>query len=80
MNFPSILIANSNNEINFPHKGLLTDTQISATCRAFENCYSANIKFLKTHMSKIVQLGGFLFGPPNIYDSTIQLIKEKHHK
>ena len=46
MNFPSILIANSNNEINFPHKALLTDTQISATCGAFANGYSANIKQL----------------------------------
>ena len=77
MNFPSILIASSNNEINFPHKALLTGTQMSATCRAFANGYSANVKFLKTRMSKIVQLGGFLFGPPNIFDSTIQLIKEK---
>ena len=46
MNFPSILIANSNNEIKFPHKSLLTDTQISATCGAFANGYSANIKQL----------------------------------
>ena len=77
MNFPAILIANSSNEINFPHKALLTDTQISATCGAFADGYSANIKFLKTQMSKIVQLGGFLFGPLNIFDSPIQLIKEK---
>ena len=58
------MIGNSNDEANFPHKLLLTDTQVSKIRRAFSNGSSANIKFSKTRSSKIVHLGGFLFGPP----------------
>ena len=28
----------SNNETNFPHKLLLTDTQVPKICKAFANC------------------------------------------
>ena len=52
------MIRNSNDETNFPHKLLLTNTQVSKIRKAFANGSSANIKFLKTHLSKIVQLGG----------------------
>ena len=52
------MIANSNNETNFPHKLLLTNTQISEIRKSFANCSSANIKFLKTQLSKI-QSGRF---------------------
>ena len=55
LNLSSNLIRNFNDETNFPHKLLLTDTQAP----------------------KIVQLVGFLFGPPpNVFDSPILLIKE----
>ena len=40
--------------------------------KAFANGSPANIKFSKTQLSKIVQLGGFLFGPP--------ILKEKNRK
>ena len=41
----------------FPHKLLFTDTQVSNICKAFANDPSANIKFEKIQLSKIVQLG-----------------------
>ena len=37
---------NSNDEINFQHKLLLTNTQVSKICKAFANG-SANMKFAK---------------------------------
>ena len=54
-------VCDSNDESNFPHKLLLTDTQVSKIHKAFPNGLSANIKFSKTQLSKIVQLGGFQF-------------------
>ena len=54
------MFPNSNDETNFPHKLLFTNTQVSRVCKAFANNSSANIKLLKTQLSKIVQLGGFL--------------------
>ena len=54
------MIRNFNDETNFPHKLLLTDTQVSKIRKTFANGSSANIKFSKTQLSKIVQLGGVL--------------------
>ena len=56
----SAIKMSSNDEINFPHKLLLTSTQISKIRKAFVNGSSANIKFSKTHLSKKIQSGGFL--------------------
>ena len=50
----------SNDETNFPHKLLLTNTQVSKIRKAFSNGSSANIKFSKTQLSKMIQLGVFL--------------------
>ena len=50
----------SNDEINFPHKLLLTNTQVSKLRKAFSNGSSANIKLLKTQLHKLWQSGGFL--------------------
>ena len=55
LNLSSNLIANSNDETNFPHKLLLTNTQVSKICKGFANSSSTNIKFLKTQLSKIIQ-------------------------
>ena len=46
------------NEINFPHKLLLTNRQISNLCKAFANHLSTDIK--NDTMSKMIQSGGFL--------------------
>ena len=43
----------SGDETNFPHKLLLTDTQVSKIRKAFANGSSSNIKFLKTQLSKM---------------------------
>ena len=54
------MIGDSVDEINFTHKLLLTDTQVSRLRKDFANNLSANIKLSKTQQSKIVQLGGIL--------------------
>ena len=51
----SNLICDSNDETNFPHKLLLTNTQVSKLCKAFANGSSANIKLLKAQLHKIGQ-------------------------
>ena len=54
------MIDDSNDEANFPHELLLTDRQVSSNRKAFSNNSSADIKFLRTHLSKMIQSGGFL--------------------
>ena len=62
------MIGNSDNQTNFPHKLLLTDTQFSKVCKTVTNGSSANIKFSKTQLSKMIQsretLGELLVGIP----------------
>ena len=60
LKFSKLLIRNYNHEINFPHKILLTDTQVSKLCKAFSNGLSANKKFLKIELSNMIQSGEFL--------------------
>ena len=50
----------SNDENNFPHKLLLTNTQVLELRKAFANGLSANIKLPKTQFHKIGQSGRFL--------------------
>ena len=59
LNLSSNIVGDSNDESNFPHKLLLTNTQVSKLCKSFANNSSANIKLSKTQLHKIVQLGGF---------------------
>ena len=49
----------SNDEYNFLHKFLLTDTQVSKLRKAFANNSSANIKSSKAKFQKTGQSGGF---------------------
>ena len=49
-----------NNEINFPHKLLLTNRQVSNLRKSFSNDLSADIKLSKTQLSKLIQSRGFL--------------------
>ena len=51
LNLSSNLIRNSNDKTNFPHKLLLTDTQVSKIRKAFANGLSPNIKFSKAQLS-----------------------------
>ena len=60
LSLSSNLIGSSNDETNFPCKLLLTDTQVSKICKAFANGSSANIKFSKTQLAKMIQSGRFI--------------------
>ena len=50
----------SKHENNFPHKLLLTNTQVSKLREAFTNNSSAKIKLSKTQLRKIAQSARFL--------------------
>ena len=54
------MIGDSNDKGNFPHELLLTDRQVSSIRKAFANNSSVDIKFSKTHSSKVIQSGAFL--------------------
>ena len=54
------VVGNSNDENNFLHKLLLTNSQVSKLRKAFANNSSANTKLSKTQLHKIVRSGGFL--------------------
>ena len=72
----SNMIGDSNDKINFPHKLLLTDRQVSKICKAFANNSLDNIKLSITQLSKITQSGGFfdrLFGA--LLKNGLQLMK-----
>ena len=56
----SNVIGDSNNENDFSHNLLLTDTQVSRIYKAFANDSSSKIKSSKNQLSKNVQLRGFL--------------------
>ena len=60
LNLLSNIAGDSNDENNFPHKSLLTNTEVSKLRKAFANNFSVNIKLSKTKLHKIVQSGGFL--------------------
>ena len=48
------------NDSDFLHELLLTNRQVSSIRKAFANHSSADIKFSKTQLSKMIQSGGFL--------------------
>ena len=56
----SNVVDDSNHENNFPHKLLLTNTNVLEPCKAFANNSSANIKLLKPQLHEIGQSGGIL--------------------
>ena len=56
----SNVFGDSNDEKNFPHKLLLTNTQVAKLHKAFPNGSSANIKLPKTQLHKNGQSGRFL--------------------
>ena len=60
MNISSSVAGDSNDENNFPHKFLLTNTKVLKVCEAFTNGSSVNIKLSKTQVHKIRQSRGFL--------------------
>ena len=57
MKLSSNVVGDSNDENNFPHKLLSTNTPVSRLREAFANNSSANIKLSKTKLHKIGQSG-----------------------
>ena len=55
----SNVVGDSDDENNFPHKLLSTNTQVSKLCKTFANNSSANLKLSKTQLHEIGQSGGF---------------------
>ena len=53
------MTGNSNDDYDFTHKLLYTNTQVFRLCKAFENNTLANIKLSKTQLHKKGQSGGF---------------------
>ena len=49
------VVGDPNDENNFPHKLLLTNTQVSKLRKAFTSGSSVNIKLWKTQLHKIAQ-------------------------
>ena len=60
MTLSSNIVGDSNDENNFPHKLLLTSTQVSKLAKASTGYSSDKIKLSKTQLHKIEQLGQFL--------------------
>ena len=54
------IVGDFNNETNFPHKLLLTNTQVSKLHKAFAKVRAANLKSPKTQLHKIGKPGAFL--------------------
>ena len=60
------MIRNFDDEVNFPHKLILTNRQVANLRKAISNYLSTDIKLSKTELSKMIQSGGFhgrLLGP-----------------
>ena len=73
----SNIVADSNDENNFPHKLFLINRQVSRLCKAFANNSSANRKLSKTQLHKIGQSSGVLgriLGP--LLKTGLPLIKD----
>ena len=55
LDLSSNVIGNSNDETNFSHRLLLTNTHVLRLCKAFANNSSANIVLLRTQLYAIGQ-------------------------
>ena len=53
------MVGDSNDDANFPHKVLLTNTQVLKLSKAFANVFSAGIRLSKIQFCKIGQSGRF---------------------
>ena len=56
------MIDNSNDEVSFTHKLLLTNTKVAkkSSKKAFAKKSSTDLKLSKTQVSKMIKSGGFL--------------------
>ena len=74
------MIGNSNNETNFPHKLLLTDTHVSKIRKISSNRSSANIKLSQTQLSKMMQSGGLILISHHDLMNTIEIVYKTANK
>ena len=70
----SNMIGNSDDEVNFPHKLLLTNRQVANIRKAFANHTSTDIKLSKVQLTKM-QKGGFLRFLAPLLKSGLPLLK-----
>ena len=70
----SNMVGNSDDEVNFPHKLLLSNRQTLSLRKAFNNHTSADIKFSKAQLTKM-QKGGFLNFLMTLLKSGLPLLK-----
>ena len=54
------MVSNSDDNTNFPHALLLTNSQVANIRKAFAKNTSTDIKLSRTQLSKMIQSGGFL--------------------
>ena len=69
-----IIIGNSDDETNFPHKLLLTNKHVANLCEAFANHTSTDIKLSKAQLTKM-QNSGFLRFLAPLLKSGLPLLK-----
>ena len=60
MKISSNVVGDSNDENSFPHKLLLTNTQVLKLRKDFSNNLSANRELLKTQLDKTGESGGYV--------------------
>ena len=70
----SNMIGNSDDELSFPHKLLLTNRQVASLRKAFTNHTSTDVKLSKAQLTKM-QRGGFLKFLMPLLKSGLPLIK-----
>ena len=70
----SNMIGNSDNEVNFPHKLLLTNRQVANIRKAFANHVSTDIKFSKAQLTKMKKVGFLRFLAPLLKSGLLLLI------
>ena len=68
------MTGNSDDETNFPHKLLLTNTQVPNLRKAFANHALTDIKLSKAQLTKMPK-GGFLKLLPSLLKSGLPLLK-----
>ena len=76
LNLSSNLIGNCNDDTNFSHKLLLTNTQVSRIHKSFANGLLFSKNFSKTHLPMMTQSGGVVFGMP-IFENISSSVAKK---
>ena len=71
------MIRSSNDKISFPYKSFLTDTEVSKTRNSFVNVSSSNMKFTKTQLFKVVQLGEVIFNIHILWNILLSVAKKE---